>query len=62
VHRAPYDFPRLIAVCPELAPFVQPHPLAGDTIDFADPAAVLTLNRALLKLHYGIAHWTIPAA
>jgi 23S rRNA (adenine1618-N6)-methyltransferase len=40
---------------------VQPHPLAGDTIDFADPAAVLTLNRALLKLHYGIAHWTIPA-
>lgn len=61
VHRAPYDFPRLIAVCPELTPFVQPHPLAGDTIDFADPAAVLTLNRALLKLHYGIAHWTIPA-
>jgi 23S rRNA (adenine1618-N6)-methyltransferase len=40
---------------------VQPHPLAGDTIDFADPAAVLTLNRALLKLHYGVAHWDIPA-
>ena len=61
MHRAPYDFPRLIAACPELAPLVQPHPLAGDTIDFADPVAVLTLNRALLKLHYGVEHWTIPA-
>lgn len=29
-------------------------------MDFADPAAVKTLNRALLKLHYGIAHWDIP--
>ncbi|GAB1487960.1 23S rRNA (adenine(1618)-N(6))-methyltransferase RlmF [Opitutaceae bacterium] len=61
MHRAPYDFPRLIAACPQLAPLVQPHPLAGDTIDFADPVAVLTLNRALLKLHYGIEHWAIPA-
>jgi 23S rRNA (adenine1618-N6)-methyltransferase len=60
LHRAPYDFPRLTAALPELARFVQPHPLAGDTIDFSNPAAVLTLNRALLKLHYGIAHWDLP--
>jgi 23S rRNA (adenine1618-N6)-methyltransferase len=60
LHRAPYDFPRLIGRCPELAHFLQPHPLGGDTIDFADPAAVATLNRALLKLHYGVAHWEIP--
>ncbi len=46
--------------CPELAPFVHPHPLAGDTIDFADPAAVTALNRALLKFHYGIAPWHLP--
>ncbi len=59
-HRAPYDFPRLIQACPELKRFIRPHPLAGDTIDFADPVAVKTLNRALLKLHYGIAHWDIP--
>jgi 23S rRNA (adenine1618-N6)-methyltransferase len=44
-----------------LASFRQPHPLGGDTIDFADPAAVLTLNRALLKHHYDVAHWDIPA-
>ena len=40
--------------------FLQPHPLGGDTIDFADPDAVKTLNRALLKLHYHIAVWDIP--
>jgi len=59
-HRAPYDFPRLIASCRELKSFVIPHPLAGDTIDFADPAAVKMLNRALLKHHYGVDHWDIP--
>jgi 23S rRNA (adenine1618-N6)-methyltransferase len=59
-HRAPYDFPRLIQSVPELKRFLQPHPLGGDTIDFADPAAVKTLNRALLKFHYDVAHWDIP--
>jgi len=37
-----------------------PHPLGGDTIDFADPDGVKMLNRALLKLHYSVAHWDIP--
>ena len=60
VHRAPYDFGRLVAASPALREFVRPHPVAGETIDWADPAAVLALNRALLKLHYGIAHWEIP--
>ncbi len=59
-HRTPYDYPRLTAACPELRTFVRPHPLAGETIAFSDPAAVLALNRALLKVHYGIAHWGIP--
>ena len=59
-HRSPYDFPRLIASCPELKRFLVAHPLGGDTIDFADPVAVKTLNRALLKHHYGVAHWDIP--
>jgi 23S rRNA (adenine1618-N6)-methyltransferase len=59
-HRAPYDFPQLVKRCPELRQFVRPHPLAGDTIDFADPVAVKTLNRALLKSHYDVAQWDIP--
>lgn len=40
---------------------MQPHPIGGETIDFANPEAVKTLNRALLKFHYGVAHWDIPA-
>jgi 23S rRNA (adenine1618-N6)-methyltransferase len=51
----------LIEALPDLGRFVQPHPLAGDTIDFANPAAVTTLNRALLNLHYGITSWDLPA-
>lgn len=60
LHRARYDFPRLIQSIPELKRFLVPHPLGGNTIDFADPDGVKTLNRALLKLHYGVDHWDIP--
>ena len=59
-HGARYDFPGLIRSCPELARFVVKNPSGGDTVDFADPAAVTTLNRALLQHHYGVTHWDIP--
>ena len=55
-----YDFVELVTACPELGPFVAPHPCGGDTIDFSNPEAVKTLNRALLKSRYQIAHWDIP--
>ncbi len=58
VHRARYDFKRLIIASPELASFVSAQ---GDqTIDFSDPAAVKALNRALLIDHYGIRGCDIP--
>lgn len=60
-HRFGYDFPALIASSPELANFIVPNPAGNDTVDFADPAAVKALNRALLIHHYGITHWDIPA-
>ncbi len=60
-HRARYDFPALIQSCPELARFIVPHPLGGDSIDFFDPVAVTTLNRALLRHDYGLIWWDIPA-
>jgi 23S rRNA (adenine1618-N6)-methyltransferase len=56
----PYDFPRLVHSCPELKRFLVLHPLGGETIDFANPVAVKTLNRALLKHHYGVVNWDIP--
>ena len=60
-HRSRYDFPALIRSCSELARFVRPGPTGGDTIDFANPEAVTTLNRALLALHYGVPNWHLPA-
>ena len=59
-HRHGYDFDELIAACPALGPFVRPNAYGDASIDYADPAAVLALNRALLKNVYGIAHWTLP--
>ena len=58
-HQGRYDFARLLAASPALQPFVRT--LAhGQTIDFADPAAVKALNQAILAADYGIQGWDIP--
>ncbi|HTO04921.1 MAG TPA: 23S rRNA (adenine(1618)-N(6))-methyltransferase RlmF [Opitutus sp.] len=59
-HSERYDFVELVAACPDLTAFVVPHPCGGDTIDFSNPEAVKSLNRALLKSQYRVAHWDIP--
>jgi 23S rRNA (adenine1618-N6)-methyltransferase len=60
-HRGRYDFKQLIAASPELAAFVSLNAHRDESIDFADPAAVKALNRALLIDSYGIKAWDIPA-
>ncbi len=60
-HQAPYDFDALCQRTPELQSFVFVNEHGTQTLDFADPAAVKALNKALLALHYGIAHWDLPA-
>ena len=60
-HRGRYDFPALIAACPDLRAFVAVNPYGDESIDFANPAAVKTLNRALLIAFYGVQAWDIPA-
>ncbi|TCL04201.1 MULTISPECIES: 23S rRNA (adenine(1618)-N(6))-methyltransferase RlmF [Sodalis] len=60
-HRSRYDFDALIGRCPALAPFVKPNAWGDISVDFADPAAVKMLNKALLLHYYGIEHWDIPA-
>jgi 23S rRNA (adenine1618-N6)-methyltransferase len=60
-HQGRYDFEQLVKSCPELAAFVIKTPRGDSSIDFANPAAVQMLNRALLKSFYGISHWEIPA-
>jgi 23S rRNA (adenine1618-N6)-methyltransferase len=60
-HQGRYDFPRLVAACPELARHVAPNPYGDLSIDFSDPVAVTALNRAILKVDYGVEGWTVPA-
>ena len=59
-HRQRYDFVKLIAACPELKKFVAPNKWGDDSIDFADPEAVKTLNKSLLVHFYGVDAWEIP--
>jgi len=60
-HRGRYDFDNLIAASTELAAFVSLNAYGDASIDFANPAAVRALNRALLLSEYGIRDWDIPA-
>jgi len=59
-HRSRYDFALLVKGSPALRDFIIVTPYGEESIDFANPAAVKMLNKALLKEHYGIAHWDIP--
>ncbi len=61
IHRDRYDFPTLIQTDPGLKPFVAENKYGDLSIDFANPEAVKTLNRALLKHFYQISNWDIPA-
>lgn len=56
-----YDFKQLTQCCPELAAFVSVNKYNNESIDFSNPLAVKTLNKALLKQFYGISNWDIPA-
>lgn len=59
-HRHGYDFAALTAALPQLSAFMVTTPAGTPSIDFANPAAVKALNRALLRAHYGIESWDIP--
>lgn len=45
---------------PALGPFLRPAPHGGLSLDFANPEAVKTLNRALLREAYGVRDWDLP--
>ncbi|MFT7463862.1 MAG: 23S rRNA (adenine1618-N6)-methyltransferase [Pseudohongiellaceae bacterium] len=55
-----YDFEALVATFPRLAEFVAPNAFGNASVNFADPAAVKTLNQALLAHAYGLAGWDFP--
>jgi 23S rRNA (adenine1618-N6)-methyltransferase len=55
-----YHFERLVVRSPRLAEFVAPNAYGDPSIDYADPAAVMALNQALLTDAYGIDNWGVP--
>lgn len=61
-HGEGYDFARLVAQSPALEAFTRLSPAGQTTIDFHDGQAVRALNQALLKSHYKINFWDIPAS
>ncbi len=61
-HRGRYDFAQLTEALPALKEFLVANPFDANelTIEFANPAAVMALNAALLKAFYGVESWRIP--
>jgi len=60
IHNDRYDFQALCRTNPNLKQFVALNQYGDYSIDFANPKAVLELNKTLLRHHYGIKNWEIP--
>ncbi|MGH8076135.1 MAG: 23S rRNA (adenine(1618)-N(6))-methyltransferase RlmF [Lysobacter sp.] len=59
-HQGRYDFGLLARQCPDLSSFLITTPAGDTSVDFRNADAVRALNRALLKVDYGVEHWDIP--
>lgn len=59
-HRARYNFKELIETLPALKPFVSQNEYKDYSIDFFNPNAVKSLNKALLLRYYNLKDWKIP--
>ncbi len=59
-HNSGYNFEELCAKHPLLKEFVFVNKYQTETIDFANPKAVKSLNSALLATYYNINHWNFP--
>ena len=59
-NREKYDLSALMVSNPELTMHIIPNKFGEKSIDFSNPIAVKTLNKALLKHYYGINNWEFP--
>ncbi|MEA3498718.1 MAG: 23S rRNA (adenine(1618)-N(6))-methyltransferase RlmF [Campylobacterota bacterium] len=59
-HNSRYDFDKLTKSFPDLKQFVALNKYDDLSIDFANPKAVLALNKSLLAHYYEIENWEIP--
>ncbi|ABM02453.1 23S rRNA m(6)A-1618 methyltransferase [Psychromonas ingrahamii 37] len=60
LHRGHYDLKQLCEQSPLLSTFLRTNPKGEQTLDFAEPQAVLLLNQVLLKQFYHVDFWQIP--
>jgi 23S rRNA (adenine1618-N6)-methyltransferase len=60
LHNDRYDFKALIESEDSLKEFVRANKYDDLSIDFANPNAVIALNKALLSHFYGVKNWSIP--
>lgn len=59
IHQSGYDFPKLEEANPALKDYIIETPFGTISIDFANPKAVVELNKALLKAYYNVQNWSI---
>lgn len=60
LHLERYNLEALSATLPELKNFIFTNEFGAQTLDFANPKAVKSLNQALLKHFYQVDFWDIP--
>jgi len=60
IHRQRYDLNKLSLSYSQLSEYIYTNKYGDDTIDFSDPKAVLSLNKALLKTYYQIEPYDLP--
>jgi len=60
IHNNRYDFETLCKTNPTLQKYVTLNQYGNYSIDFANPKAVLVLNKTLLEHYYEIKNWEIP--
>ena len=59
-NRERYDIKALITANPDLVNHIIPNKFGEDSVDFSNPLAVKSLNKALLKYYYHIDFWEFP--
>lgn len=59
-NRERYDLDAMTVAMPELLDYIQPNKLGKNSINFSNPTAVKTLNKAILHHYYGIKYWEFP--
>ena len=59
-YQGQYDFSRLEQAFPGLGKYIRDNSAGESTINFSDPLAVKSLNKALLLDYYELSYWDIP--